>query len=390
MWSRSTPKAPALPPLPSPGASGHHRRSSSGTKSASSSTAAGAGDKGKKKLRKNVLDAGTTLEEGSDDSDVWAGDSDDETTRTALAAAHRRLGSVSLSAVHGDSVSADGPTNGAKEHAPATSSAGASSLAMPSLRSASSWSFNPFSIISPSPKQAEPATLPALAGAEAVAAVLAGATIPAAINSSSRNRIAPEITKNSTDASNKEPSAQPAVEPDPDEVEDEVPPPIERRGSNYQMDLWKAAIKPDVDEIVKGASLRAASASCTLMLGSRADPVALLSRLNQCPPPVPTPIAPLHAKSLSVSISRREYLPGEQDDADEDEDPAAGYVPLNALNLSSGAPEIVEFGKEEETVEDMGERGREKRRRGRFIDCLGADNVDLSESGGPLCGEADS
>lgn len=65
---------------------------------------------------------------------------------------------------------------------------------------------------------------------------------------------------------------------------------------------------------------------------------------------------------------------------DEDDDPAAGYVPLNALNLSSVAPQIVEFGKEEETVEEMGEKGRERRRRTRFIECLGADNVDLSAS----------
>lgn len=52
---------------------------------------------------------------------------------------------------------------------------------------------------------------------------------------------------------------------------------------------------------------------------------------------------------------------------------------LNALNLSSGGPEIVEFGKEEEAEEDRGEKGRAKRRRQKFIDCLGAENVDLGE-----------
>ncbi|KAK4701910.1 TBC1 domain family member 2, partial [Phenoliferia sp. Uapishka_3] len=111
-------------------------------------------------------------------------------------------------------------------------------------------------------------------------------------------------------------------------------------------------------------------------------PVSLLSRLDQPPPATTTP-TPLRGRNDSVSTSRRESITGQsqasEENDDEDEDPAAGYVPLNATNLSSGAQQIVEFGKEEETVEDMGERGREKRRRGRFIDCLGAESVDLTE-----------
>lgn len=65
-------------------------------------------------------------------------------------------------------------------------------------------------------------------------------------------------------------------------------------------------------------------------------------------------------------------------DSDSDDSPS-GYVQLNALNLSSEAPEIIEFGKEEELEEDKGEAGRAKRRRQKFVDCLGSENVDLGE-----------
>jgi hypothetical protein len=66
---------------------------------------------------------------------------------------------------------------------------------------------------------------------------------------------------------------------------------------------------------------------------------------------------------------------------DDDDDPAAGYVQLNATNISSGGPEIVEFNKEEDP-EENGEKGRERRRRRKFVECLGAENVDLGASSG--------
>lgn len=106
-----------------------------------------------------------------------------------------------------------------------------------------------------------------------------------------------------------------------------------------------------------------------------ADPISLLSRLT-LPSTTPAPLSPLPTFDPRASISPSDAL---ADAEDSDDDPAAGYVQLNALNLSSGGPEIVEFGKEEEAEEDRGEKGRAKRRRQKFIDCLGAENVDLGE-----------
>lgn len=84
------------------------------------------------------------------------------------------------------------------------------------------------------------------------------------------------------------------------------------------------------------------------------------------------------ANSLAPpSPSPNQHSPYGSDDEDDD-DPAAGYVQLNAASLSSNAPEVVEFLKEEDP-EEQGEKGRERRRRRRFIECLSADNVELAD-----------
>lgn len=122
------------------------------------------------------------------------------------------------------------------------------------------------------------------------------------------------------------------------------------------------------------------------MLRIATDPAAVLSVFNPAPPPPSSdPDPPTSAASSSSFPSSRPPPPKtnkhddhEDDDHEEDEDdPAAGYISLNALNLSSGGPQIVEFGKEDELEEDKGERGREKRRRQKFLNCLLDEDVDL-------------
>lgn len=109
------------------------------------------------------------------------------------------------------------------------------------------------------------------------------------------------------------------------------------------------------------------------------DPVSLLSRLNpaSCAPP-PSPKSHRESMSISRPSPARRTKSSFANDSDSDDSPS-GYVSLNALNLSSEAPEIIEFGKEEELEEDKGEAGRAKRRRQKFVDCLGAENVDLGK-----------
>lgn len=97
--------------------------------------------------------------------------------------------------------------------------------------------------------------------------------------------------------------------------------------------------------------------------------MSLLTRISLAAAASPKPIPPTNPR-VSISIEAG---------SDDDDDAAAGYVQLGALNLSSGAPQIVEFGKEEELEEDLGEKGREKRRRQKFLDCLGAEDVDLGK-----------
>lgn len=121
------------------------------------------------------------------------------------------------------------------------------------------------------------------------------------------------------------------------------------------------------------------------------DPLSLLTRLEFSTLPPPSTSTSTQPTAKRPSISSPSPIPKEKsrftslsntqaDDTDSDEDEISqGYLPLGALNISSTGPEIVEFGAEEEKEEDMGEKGREKRRRQRFIDCLGMENVDLAE-----------
>lgn len=173
-------------------------------------------------------------------------------------------------------------------------------------------------------------------------------------------------------------SSEALHEGDEEEAAAEAPDaPAMRRGSSYQMDLCKAAIKSDVEEIVKGELHCAPFSEERELTRHFADPVSLLARLplyTPAPPPtVPeSPIVPLSQHRGSISSAA-----GTEPDDDEDDDPAAGYMQLDATNMSSGAPEIVEFNKEIDPEEEGADKGRERRRRRKFVECLGADNVDL-------------
>ncbi|KAK4051688.1 GTPase-activating protein [Microbotryomycetes sp. JL221] len=94
-----------------------------------------------------------------------------------------------------------------------------------------------------------------------------------------------------------------------------------------------------------------------------------------------------HRRSISsvsaVSMTDRK---GKQKRTDEDDhnddddelDPAAGYVQLDATNLSSTGPEIVDYNQQQER-EETAEECRDRRRRTKFFECLQASNIDLGE-----------
>lgn len=112
----------------------------------------------------------------------------------------------------------------------------------------------------------------------------------------------------------------------------------------------------------------------------------MLSRLSADTPPSdpppfvpPSPLAPSHAHRASIS-SLKPASEAAGAESDGEEDPAAGYVQLDATNFSSGGPEIVDLSKEEDPEEaESGEKVRERRRRRKFLEVLGSENVDLSE-----------
>lgn len=112
------------------------------------------------------------------------------------------------------------------------------------------------------------------------------------------------------------------------------------------------------------------------------DPVSLLSRRSFVTSfaPLYVPSAPTReARSGSVTSSAPSHHSATASE-DDDDDPAAGYVSLNATNLSSSGPEVVEFNRIEGIEydgEESGERGRERRRKRRFVECLEAENVDV-------------
>ncbi|GAA5878586.1 hypothetical protein JCM8547_005020, partial [Rhodosporidiobolus lusitaniae] len=152
----------------------------------------------------------------------------------------------------------------------------------------------------------------------------------------------------------------------------------ERRGSGWQKEQWRKAIREDVEELVK-------------------DPAHVLARLKVAwaPKPPPAPLSPRRVGRGSISsvvepsantnadesfTSPAPPAIGSGDvEAEEDDNPAAGYVQLDAPSLSSADPTLFDYSAPPVDPEEEGEKGREKRRKRKFLEVLGEESVDLAE-----------
>ncbi|KDE05483.1 hypothetical protein MVLG_04172 [Microbotryum lychnidis-dioicae p1A1 Lamole] len=143
------------------------------------------------------------------------------------------------------------------------------------------------------------------------------------------------------------------------EEEEETEATRAKQSSTCRIEQCRRHIRPEVDDIT---------------------PISVLGRLAE-PPPPPPPDSPMQPRKSTSSIGDRSaavpQIGGDDEDDDEEEDPAKGYIQLDATNISSGGPEIVEFNRVEDP-EENGELGRERRRRRKFVECLGAETVDLA------------
>jgi hypothetical protein len=228
MWSRSKDATPpasnaALPPRPSflnrPSASGLSSISAEGTHSKLKRTSYSG--------RTDDAHAVDELANGADD-DTWGDQSDDEQAVAALAA--EDLDEIRLSRIDSSNSSTSGGRDAGGRKAPA--------ITIPLTSPSTAWSFNPFSTGVVSPKLANDGS--------PVLGVPRGMKPPQA-RSQSRKR------EDALEAKAKVEQREIEVE----EVEDaglEPSKPV-RRGSSIQMDRWKAAIKLDVEELVKGELL---------------------------------------------------------------------------------------------------------------------------------------
>ncbi|GAA5822376.1 hypothetical protein JCM11251_006320 [Rhodosporidiobolus azoricus] len=436
LWSRSTPTAtqgsPSSSSTPLPSTSqpsplflaNHHRSSSSNLASTLSSTSPPANTalarpprgKGSRRGDRSSLSTSEAASLGADD-DPWADNSDDEASVADLAG---RIHTVGLTVKP--------PSNAAT---PTTEVGGASPA------SSSSW-FNPFSSSSSSARSphppsrqastsslsAPPGASPSL-GAEAVAAALLGRSAPlssasgSAPSSLASTKGKPDLQRNGASylegASKVQEEADravreeetrlslergeaPASPPSPRESVEKHPAPEvkegekeetgeekeerEKKEKRLQQERWKKAIREDVDELVK-------------------DPAHVLQRLRLAwaPPPPPSPMprhgVPGSRTSVSSTASRdhnsthptspsdpdasfSSSAPGGEDD-EEDDDRPAGYAPLDPSALSSLDPSLVDYSAPPPNPEEEGERGRENRRKRKFLDVLEEETVDLGE-----------
>ncbi|GAA5838838.1 hypothetical protein JCM9279_003875 [Rhodotorula babjevae] len=417
LWSRSSPQAPpdsnrspssshadpvSSPPPPGGFLANHHRRSSSNLDKARTRTASGSGSpttsaassskppppKVKTASRnQRTLVAAQADELGADD-EPWDTNSDDEPDSTLVA----RISGVSL---HIPSSSSGAP--------PTSTSPAALSPTSPTSSTtptSSSWSFNPFGGARAPPAPVRTASnSSSLSAAEAVAAALSGRSRPApgplphpqpqraASYLAGASRVQEEADKvvraeekrRSLERSGGSQLGQGEVVDEPEEMapageaavaqEKELSQEAERereeRGEGWAKEQCRRAIRRDVDDLVK-------------------DPVHVLERLKTAwfaPPPPPPAVfssAAAHRASIS-SIVDASPNPNGAADSDDDDDPTRGYVQLDAPALSSADPSIVEFDAPPPNPDDEGERGRDKRRRKKFLDVLESDNVDLGE-----------
>ncbi|GAA5860182.1 hypothetical protein JCM1840_002806 [Sporobolomyces johnsonii] len=377
LWSRSTTSLhDSAPPASSPSStppplsflSQHHRRSSSNLSSTSQS------QQSSSKLslgRKHRLAHPDAVREAQDD-DPWEDGSDDDEAVQKLA----DMSTLSLALPGGAGTSSATPT--------ATAGAG--------------WSFNPFgAFASSSSSPATPAiSLPATrqnSTAEAVAAALSSSSsspiVPTKLAPPSQppsgmqrggsyiagvNKVqeeADELVREEEERRLSESGGRqvPTTEGHEGERETAKAPEMERRGSGWQRDQLRSSIRPDIDELVK-------------------DPTCVLPRLRDLWLRAPTPASPSQLDpqpraSTSSATFPDPVLPPSSSAASDDDDTPPGYAPLNSTSLSSHAPAVVDYRKDElgalDPEEEAGEKGRERRRRRKFLETVGEDNVDLAE-----------
>ncbi|GAA5889357.1 hypothetical protein JCM8208_007853 [Rhodotorula glutinis] len=412
LWSRSTPQAPPDParspssshtipvsssPPPPAFLANHHRRSSSNLDKARTRTASGSGSpttstasssKPPTKVKttsrnQRALVAAQADELGADD-EPWDTNSDDEPDSTLVA----RISGVSLHIPSSSSSSAPSPAAAAPSPTSPTSA---------TTPSSSSWSFNPFGGARAPPAPVRTASgSSSLSAAEAVAAALSGRSRPspgplpqpqrAASYLAGASRVQEEADKvvraeekrrslerRSSEVGTGEVVDEPeemapvseAAVAEGKEVTKEAEREREQRGEGWAKEQCRRAIRRDVDDLVK-------------------DPAHVLERLKTAwfappPPPPASSSTAAHRASISSVVDASPNPNGADSDDDDDDDATRGYVQLDAPALSSADPSIVEFDAPPPNPDDEGERGREKRRRRKFLDVLESDNVDLGE-----------
>ncbi|GAA6048328.1 hypothetical protein JCM3770_000951 [Rhodotorula araucariae] len=388
LWSRSSPAPPPAaarsPPSsslalssspPPPGfLANHHRRSSSNLSSPADPPSrhiptAVAAAKRPARPSPAVVEA-TTL---GDDDEPWDDNSDDDRAVASLAG---RLAPISLVI----------PPTPTPTPQPRGGAAAAPSPSPASAGSAASWTLNPFSSVATTPQRSPSGSSPATA--EAVAAALTGRPRPAPAPVPKRgasylagaSRVQEEADKAVRAEERRLSVERGETVYEPDEIQsgaecapeqDRVQEPEkEERGEGWAQEQCRRAIRSDVDELVK-------------------DPAHVLDRLKTTwAAPAPPPPSHVHRTSISSvsgpspnpnTVDASFRVPDPDNDNDDDEDPTKGYVQLDAPALSSTDPSIVEFDAPPPNPEEEGERGRENRRRRKFLDVLGSDNIDLAE-----------
>ncbi|BGP17991.1 hypothetical protein JCM10213_005030 [Rhodosporidiobolus nylandii] len=398
LWSRSipTPSTSASPssstaPLPSASTSppapppppgflaNHHRKSSSNLSQTYTNHSSTRRGKGAKKER-SVVEA----DELAGDDETWDEGSDDEERVAQLAG---RLSGLKVN-VQGASTSNlnSGGAGGAGSGAP--------SGASPST--ASSWfGFSSASAArTPGPKRQ--ASGSSLAPAEAVAAALGGkpplssagssASLAAptpglgtglargtsylaaasGVQSEADKQVREEERRKSLAAGEGEggeDEGEPAQEP---EEKGETEEGEAGKKESRREEMGKKLVRADVEELVK-------------------DPTHVLARLRTAWAP-PSPPSPSRRRASVASVpdpspnpNAASFPSGEGGADEDDDDPALGYVQLDAPSLSSTDPTLFDWSAPPPNPEEEGERGRENRRKRKFLEVLGAESVDLAE-----------
>lgn len=248
-WSRSVPSSdPNLPT--SPGFLANHHRSVSANRTATLSSTPSSppthtmskSQSPRSKLRRREPSAG---EVPGQDDETWTDGSDDEAAITALAASQKEGGRSLGRVTSGGSIASSqggfggsGMSNGSNLSV-STTKPPSSTPALPSP--SASWSFNPFSIIAnSSPKSAAvPLSPPPTGNSRAVSPKPTSALA----NS--------PVIRTRGDSRGKGKKVLSELNAEEEKLDASE---LKRRGSSYRKEVLLGAIKPDVEDLVRGKS----------------------------------------------------------------------------------------------------------------------------------------